>query len=382
VQAVLADVTERLRRAREEKAIASVATSLRAAERRVDLVSLTLDQVQKLLEADGVALVTRDPATEEASLELARGAWSEMTGERVAPGKGLSRRVFASGQPFISNDGADPGARADLEVRPATRAIAGIPLIAGERTIGVLWMGRGLDISEDDIVVLTAIGEMTASAIRRIGLHEELMQSNVELTEAYDSTLEGWARVLELRDADTEGHTRRVTELTVRLGRALGCSEEELVQLRRGALLHDIGKVAIPDSILKKPEALDPGQWDIMKTHPQHAFDMLSPIGYLRPALEIPYSHHERWDGTGYPQGLAGEAIPMAARIFAVVDVWDALRSDRPYRKAWPEAKVVSYLEEQAGIRFDPEIVERFLGMVGAPGERALPSAELQRIDA
>jgi len=183
----------------------------------------------------------------------------------------------------------------------------------------------------------------------------------VELAVAYDTTIEGWARALELRDQEAEGHSQRVTELALRLARAMGISEEYLVLFRRGALLHDIGKMGIPDVILLKPDALTEEEWTIMRKHPIYAYDMLSPIAYLRPALDIPYCHHEKWDGTGYPRGLKGDQIPLAARIFAVVDVWDALRSDRPYRAAWPEEEVWEYIREQSGKHFDPQVVEAFL---------------------
>jgi len=178
---------------------------------------------------------------------------------------------------------------------------------------------------------------------------------------AYDETIEGWSRAMDLRDEETEGHSRRVTELTLRLANIMMIKPEELLQIRRGALIHDIGKIGIPDSILRKPGPLTDEEWVIMRRHPQLAHDMLAPIIYLRLAIDIPWCHHEKWDGTGYPRGLKGDEIPLAARIFAVVDVWDALCSDRPYRKAWPVDKVRSYIQEQAGKYFDPRIVESFL---------------------
>ncbi len=189
-------------------------------------------------------------------------------------------------------------------------------------------------------------------------------RSNIELSRAYESTLEGWSRALDMRDNETEGHTQRVTELTERLARMMGLSEAELVHVHRGALLHDIGKLAIPDSIMFKPGALTDDQVETMHRHPDYAHVLLSPIAYLRPALDIPYCHHEKWDGTGYPRGLKGEEIPLAARIFAVVDVWDALRSDRPYRSAWPDGKAKDYIRAQAGEHFDPKVVKVFLQML------------------
>lgn len=206
--------------------------------------------------------------------------------------------------------------------------------------------------SNDEISVLTeSFNRMVAS----------LNRSQKELIRSYDETLKGWAKALELRDKETEGHSERVTELTVRLAEALGIHGEALVNIRRGALLHDIGKMGTPDSILHKNGPLDAEERRIIRKHPQDAYDMLKQIDYLQLALEIPYCHHERWDGTGYPRGLKGEEIPISARIFAVVDVFDALTNDRPYRKAMPRAEVIEYLKAQSGKYFDPNVVEMFI---------------------
>ena len=192
----------------------------------------------------------------------------------------------------------------------------------------------------------------------------DLLQIHRELQDAYEATLKGWVRALDLRDNETEHHSRRVTLLTVELARLMGMSDNELIHVRRSALLHDIGKIGVPDHILHKPGPLTEEEWVIMRKHPQFAHDMLAPIEYLRSALDIPYCHHERWDGTGYPRGLKGEQIPLIARIFAVIDVWDALSSDRPYRKAWPYEKIVAHMREQSGTHFDPKAVELFLQMM------------------
>jgi PAS domain S-box-containing protein/putative nucleotidyltransferase with HDIG domain len=190
---------------------------------------------------------------------------------------------------------------------------------------------------------------------------EVLQKAHDDLAHAYDETIEGWSRVLDLRDKETEGHTQRVTELTLRMARALGIPEPEIVHIRRGALLHDIGKMAIPDQILQKPGPLTEQEWVEMRRHPEYAYQMLYPIAYLRPALDIPYCHHERWDGTGYPRGIHGHEIPLAARIFSIIDVWDALCSDRPYRKGCVPADVIDYIVRHAEIYFDPEIVVSFV---------------------
>jgi cyclic di-GMP phosphodiesterase len=192
----------------------------------------------------------------------------------------------------------------------------------------------------------------------------KLREANTQLLSAYEATIEGWSHALDLRDRETEGHSRRVTQLTVRLAQALGISDDEIMHIRRGALLHDMGKIGIPDSILHKPDQLTAEEWTIMHNHPQLAYDMLYPIEYLRPALEIPLTHHEKWDGTGYPRGLKGEEIPIVARLFAVVDVWDALTSDRPYRPAWSQAEALTYIREQSGKHFDPQAVDLFFKVV------------------
>ncbi len=185
-----------------------------------------------------------------------------------------------------------------------------------------------------------------------------------DLQEAYDRTIEGWVIALDLRDRETEGHTKRVTEMAVRLARELNCTNEEILNIRRGALLHDMGKVGIPDEILQKPGPLNENEWEVMQRHPQYAYQMLSHISYLNQALIIPYYHHERWDGSGYPHKLKGEEIPLFARLFSVVDVWDALSSDRPYRKRLPPKEVEKYIREQSGILFDPDIVKVFLALI------------------
>ena len=192
-----------------------------------------------------------------------------------------------------------------------------------------------------------------------------LKELNSELLTAYDKTIEGWSKALDLRDKETEGHTQRVTDLAIKLARAVGIPEADLEHVRRGALLHDIGKMSVPDSILLKPDKLTDEEWVIMRNHPVYAYQWLSSIKFLEPALCIPYCHHEKWDGTGYPRGLKGDQIPLTARIFAIVDVWDALCSDRPYRLAWPKDKAFLHITEQSGKHFDPQVVETFMKNIG-----------------
>jgi PAS domain S-box-containing protein len=247
-----------------------------------------------------------------------------------------------------------------------------IPLLTPNSPRGVLQLfyrdGRQLEPANLDFFEMVA--NQVAIALEKTTLWEKHQSALRELVTAYETTLEGWAHALDLRDNDTEHHTRRVTEMTVRVAQEMGISGESLTDIRRGALLHDIGKIGIPDSILRKPGPLNEDEWIVMRRHPTLAYTMLAPIDYLRRALEIPYCHHERWDGSGYPRGLRGEEIPLSARIFAVADVWDALTSTRPYREAWNEAQAAAYLRENAGIQFDPEPVRILLAMVEKPDTR------------
>lgn len=243
----------------------------------------------------------------------------------------------------------------------------GVPLIAKGQVRGVLELlhRRPFHPSPDEQTFVESLAGQAAIAVNNAELFDRLQRTNNTLIHSYNATIEGWARALELRDAETEGHSRRVTELTLQLAQALEYSEAELVHMRRGAILHDIGKMAIPDTILLKPGPLTDEEWDIMRQHPIYAYQLLATIPFLRPALDIPYYHHERWDGTCYPRGLKGEDIPLPARIFAVVDVWDALCSDRPYRKGWAREQVCAYMREQAGKQFDPRVVRVFLELIG-----------------
>ncbi|MBT7073891.1 MAG: response regulator [Anaerolineae bacterium] len=194
----------------------------------------------------------------------------------------------------------------------------------------------------------------------------KLEHAHAELIAAYDSTILGWSKAMDLRDRETEGHSQRVADLSVKIARVIGIGEHDLTHMRRGTFLHDMGKLGIPDSILHKKGKLTKEEWIVMKTHPIIAYDMLSAIEYLHPALDIPYSHHERWDGSGYPRGLKGTEIPLVARIFAVVDVWDALLSNRPYRKAWSKEKTLAHIQEESGKHFDPDIVAIFMDIMAS----------------
>lgn len=241
------------------------------------------------------------------------------------------------------------------------------PLLLKESAIGVFILGttdRVRQFTRDEIDLSYVLSFQVSLAIANAQLYKKAQEAILDLTQAYDATLEGWSRVLDMRDRVTDKHTHRVADLTVALAERMGIPRSELGHIRRGALLHDIGKMAIPDAILQKEGDLSESELAVMRTHPEKAFQILSQIGYLAPAMEIPYCHHEKWDGSGYPRHLKGEQIPLAARLFAVVDVFDALTSDRPYRKAWSTERALEYLQEQSGKHFFPEAVQAFTEML------------------
>ena len=241
-----------------------------------------------------------------------------------------------------------------------------VPLVVKGNIKGVLevYQRSMLQPYQDWLEFFNTLAGQTAIAIENTSLFENLRETNEELVHAYDATIEGWSRAMDLRDRETEGHTQRVTKLTLDLARFMGVDESILMHVRRGALLHDIGKLGVPDHILFKPGALSAEERVIIEKHVDFAYEMLAPILYLKPALNIPYFHHEKWDGTGYPLGLKGEQIPLEARIFALVDVWDALLSDRPYRAAWSHEQAIDYIRAQSGSHFDPRVVECFLELL------------------
>ncbi len=332
-------------------------------------VNVLLEQVTKRLGIDAADVLLLDPDTY--MLEFTAGSGFKTTsishphlelGEDQAGQAVLERRVVFV-QDLKKNDKLLQ--RAETLTKENFVSYCGVPLLSKGKVKGVLeiFQRKPLEMDRDWLDFLETLAGQTALAIEDSALFHDLEHTNIELTLAYDATIEGWSHALDLRDKETEGHTKRVTEMTIRLARTLGMSEADLVQIRRGALLHDIGKMGIPDAILSKAGPLTKKEQQKMRQHPSMAYEMLRPITFLRPALEIPYSHHEKWDGSGYPQGLSGEKIPIAARIFAVVDVWDALRSNRPYRKRWTDKKVRKHIQEQSGLYFDPGIVEVFLNM-------------------
>jgi HD-GYP domain-containing protein (c-di-GMP phosphodiesterase class II) len=318
---------------------------------RVDAACVLLldPNTQILGYAEGVGF--RGGGIERTSLRLGEGSPGRAAIERRTvdvPDIGKSEKPFD---------------RAELLEEEDFAAYYAVPLIAKGKVQGVLevFHRSPLEPGREWLYFLEALALQAAIAIDNITLFNDLQLSNAELVLAYDTTLEGWARALELRDKETEGHTQRVVGTTLRVARAMGMHEKQLVHVRRGALLHDIGKMSIPDGILFKEGPLAEDEWEVMRRHPSYAFELLLPISYLRPALDIPYCHHEKWDGTGYPRGLKGEQIPLAARIFAVVDAWDALHNERRYHEAWSVDKVCEHIQSLAGTHFDPAVVEVFM---------------------
>jgi PAS domain S-box-containing protein len=268
-----------------------------------------------------------------------------------------------------------PLSKAELTAHEGFIAYYALPLIAKGEVKGVLEIFQRAPLNPDQewLNFFEALAGQAAIAIDSAQLFEGLQRSNAELTLSYDATIAGWSAALDLRDKETEGHSQRVTDLTLHLAQSMGMSAEELMQVRRGALLHDMGKMGVPDGILLKPGKLTDEEWVAMRKHPQFAYDLLSPIAFLRPALDIPYCHHEKWDGTGYPRGLQGEQIPLSARLFAIVDVYDALTSERPYRAAWSKEKTLAHIQSLGGTHFDPKAVAHFLSMISQPARRDDP---------
>ena len=329
--------------------------------------NVLLDQVTSTLNVDAASILLLNTHTQELEFTVGRGFRTQALQHTSLPlGEGHAGRAALERRMVIIPDlvEAENGFRRSLLLpNEGFVTYIAMPLIVKGQVKGVLEIFHRTYFEPDQewSDFLNALAMQAAIAIDNAALFDNLQQSNIDLMMAYDNTLEGWSRALDLRDRETEGHSKRVTEMTQRLARVLGIKEADLVHIRRGAMLHDMGKMGIPDSILLKPGPLNDEEWEIMHRHPTLAFEMLSPIAYLRPVLDIPYCHHEKWDGSGYPRGLKGDQIPLSARIFAVVDVWDALCSERPYRQAWSDETALAHIKEQAGKHFDPQVVETFV---------------------
>ena len=330
-------------------------------------LKIVLNEVCKQLTVDAVAVLLIERASNRLEYVIGQGFQTrniESTSLRIGEGNAgravVERRVIEI--PDLGN-ATGKFIRAQLLAEEGFVSYYAVPLITRGEVKGVLEIFHRSRLNPDRewLDFLETLGGQTAIAIENSSLFEDLQRSNFELALAYDATIEGWSRALDLRDRETEGHTQRVTDMTLKLARKMGLSEKRLILIKRGALLHDIGKMGIPDYILHKPEELSEEEQAIMRQHPQLAYDMLEPIAYLRDALNIPYCHHEKWDGSGYPRGLSGTQIPLDARLFAIMDVWDAITTDRPYRRGWPREEALRYIREQSGKYFDPQLVEIFL---------------------
>jgi putative nucleotidyltransferase with HDIG domain len=326
-----------------------------------------LDQIKKRFEVDAANILLFDPVRESLNYIAGFGFYNqEIEQTQLKLGEGLAGKC-ALERRLVFTPAADGSGLtfANEALWQAEGFVTGynLPLIVNSKLLGVLAVfKRSLFRPDKDwLLFFEVLAGQIAIVVDYLNVIRDLQKANEDLLKAYDATIEGWSQAMDLRDHETEGHTQRVTQLTLDLAKSLGLDDEDLVHIRRGALLHDIGKLGVPDSILLKAGPLTDEEWVMMKKHPVYAYQMLEPIEYLNPALDIPYRHHERWDGSGYPHGLSGEEIPLAARIFAIVDVWDALTSDRPYRAAWSTGKVMAYIQEQAGVHFDPKLVELFV---------------------
>ena len=327
-----------------------------------------MDSLISLMHAERGFLMLRE-SNGEMVVQIARGiAHINLDAEAFKVSKTIVRRVVESAEPVLTtNAQADPRFDAQMSVAAyQLRSILCVPLKLKNDLIGVLYVDNRAHagiFKDNDLELISAFADQAAVAIESARLFEDLQESHRELEKAYQATLEGWVRALDLRDKETEGHTQRVTILTQRLARSMGVEGDALVHITRGALLHDIGKMAIPDGILLKPGQLTEEERLLIQRHPIYAYEMLSPIAFLVPAIDIPYCHHEKWDGSGYPRGIRGKEIPFAARIFPVIDVWDALTSNRPYRRALPQYEVRARIQAESGKHFDPVVVDAFMEM-------------------
>jgi putative nucleotidyltransferase with HDIG domain len=358
-------------RLRRTKALRRIDAAITTSRDPGPALALVLEEAIGQLGVDAADILICEKAAGALKFAIGRGIPVGALGHGAIDREGLAGRVAGEGLSLYVPDLARApvdGSRVGRLIEEGFVAYHAIPLMAEGRVKGVLeCFGRApIEPDAEWLAFAGMLAEQAAISLDNASLVEGLRRSNEELKVAYDSTIEGWARALDLRDHETEGHSRRVTEMALALARAIGLGEAELVQVRRGALLHDIGKLGVPDAILHKPAALDEDEWVVMRRHPSYAVEILGPIEFLRPALDIPHCHHERWDGTGYPRGLAGEQIPLTARIFAAVDIWDALSHDRPYRRAWPQARVREHLRSLSGTHLDPRIVDAFLGLLAS----------------
>ena len=360
---------------RQVQAFVGVGHAVNSTDGLETVLDEVMDSVIALMRAERGLLMLRDEHG-KFQIEAARGMdQAKLNDDTSSVSQTIVRRVAETGESVLTtNAQEDPRfEKQDSVLEHNLRSILCVPLKLKNQIIGVIFVDSRVFSSlfqENDLEILSAFADQAAVAIDNARLFENMEMAHKKLKAAYDETIKGWALALELRDKETEGHTQRVTTLTQILAKKLGVNGEKLVYIKYGSLLHDIGKMAIPDGILLKPGELTLTERKYMELHPLFAKDMLDPIEFLHPATDIPYCHHEKWDGSGYPNNLRGEEIPFAARIFAVVDVWDALTSDRPYRKPVDPKKVRKLIREGAGSHFDPRVVDAFLAIKDLPISR------------
>lgn len=352
---------ERQQQLRQRAAMRAIDQAILNHQNTNEMLNIAIEQIAINLNVDAVTILLLNPHSHMLSYVAQYGLDAAMLNLNPQPlGVGYAGQAALNGQRIFISD------LKNYHSQRRFSSYAAIPMICKGQVRGVLEIchSKALHLEEDWLDFLETLANQTAIAIDNAGMMQELIATNLNLLQAYDTTIAGWSKALELRNLETAGHSQRVTEMTIKLARALNIEKNELEHIRRGALLHDVGKMGIPDHILLKPGKLNAEEWKIMRKHPVYAYEMLSEIPFLKPALEIPYAHHEKWDGSGYPLGLKGKDIPLAARIFAIVDVFDALSYDRVYQKAWPFNKIIPYIQDQSGKHFDPQVVESFLKLI------------------
>jgi HD-GYP domain-containing protein (c-di-GMP phosphodiesterase class II) len=351
-------------------ALYDIDTVIRSSLNQRMILKILLEKVIVLLTVDAADIMLYQPDTKTLNFQDGlRFKFDQLEQIQLKIGQDIPGKAVQEERTMAVadlTDSADTDLRSKLLLKEGFISCYCVPLISKGKVIGVLEvLNRSiLNPDTDWLEFLEAVAAQAAIALDNANLVENLQRSNQDLLQAYESAIEGWVRALDMRDNETEGHSQRVAEMTVRLARLMGVPENQLIHIKRGALLHDIGKIAVPDQILRKNGPLNDEEWLIMRKHPQNAYDVLVNQSFLQPAIEIPFCHHEKWDGSGYPRQLAGENIPIVARIFAIVDVWDALTSDRPYRSAWKPEKALAHIQEQSGKHFDPKVVESFLRFI------------------
>ena len=347
-------------------------TSLRAIDHAITgsmdlnvILNILLDQIISQLNIHAARVMLVNPTTQTLEFSAAKG-FSPTILKKIRSQHSAGLASQAATKMEIVNCDSSSCPDDPLLTQAGYVMHVAVPLIAKGQVKGVLEMFHRDKIATnpDWENFIETLSSQIAISIDNATLFADVQRTNIELSMSYDATIEGWSRALDLHDQETEGHTQWITQMTIDLANNLGIDSKELMYIRWGALLHDIGKMAIPDSILLKPGKLTEDEWRIMKQHPVFAYQLLYPIPYLRRALDIPHCHHEKWDGTGYPRSLKGTQIPIAARIFSVVDVYDAITSDRPYRSACSNEEALDYIYNSAGTHFEPRIVQEFFKMI------------------